>query len=193
MRAERRTVECATGGVRLLGGRRTDRGLVLVPQVRGWGSGRQDSDYGSGASVESSKQCPGVKNLPANRGQKTGTSLSWFLRVGPEPANRSAAPPTKLRIFPDTLTSCPCCDGSAVGSLSRGSLPGPLREIPFLSLVFSVIPLNFAIHAVQSSARKPSRNDEFSSGLAAFWFLWSAGGSAAPQCRRAGFSSALAL
>ena len=39
MRAERRTVECTTGGVRLLGGRRTDRGLVLVPQVRGWGSG----------------------------------------------------------------------------------------------------------------------------------------------------------
>ena len=68
MRAERRTVECTTGGVRLLGGRRTDRGLVLVPQVRGWGSGRQDSDYGSGASVESSKQCPGRGKTPSQPG-----------------------------------------------------------------------------------------------------------------------------
>ena len=119
--------------------------------------------------------------------------LTGWLRAGPEPANRSAAPPTKLRIFPDTLTSCPCCYGPAEGSVSRGGLAGPRREIPFLSLVLTGIPLNFRIDAVQSSARKPSRNDEFSSGLAAFWFLWSAGGSVAPQCRRAGFSSALAL
>ena len=131
--------------------------------------------------------------LGANQGQETGTGLTGLLRAGPEPANRSAAPPTKLRIFPDTLTSCPCCYGSADGSLSRGGLAGPLREISFLSQVFSVIPLNFGIHAIQFSARKPSRNDEFSFGLAAFWFLWPAGGSVAPQCRRDGFSSALAL
>ena len=131
--------------------------------------------------------------LPADQGQETGTGLTRLLRACPEPANRSAAPPTKLRIFLDTLTSSPCCYGSADCSLSRGGLAVPLREIPFLSLVLTGIPLNFRVHAVQSSARKPGRNDEFSSGLAAFWFLWPAGGSVAPQCRRAGFFPALAL
>ena len=131
------------------------------------------------------------RNLPAGQGQETGTGLSGLLRAGPEPANRSAAPPAKRRIFPDTLTSCPCCYGSADGWLSGGGLTGPLRESPFLSLVLTGIPLNFRIQAVQSSARKPSRNDDSSSGLAAFWFLWPAGGSVAPQCRRAGFPSAL--
>jgi len=102
--------------------------------------------------------------------------------------NPSSAPPTKLRIFPDTLTSSPCCYGPTDGSLSRDGLAGPRPEIPFLSLVLTGIPLNFGIHAVQSSAGKPSRNYDFSSGLAAFWFLWTAGGSVAPQCRQDGFS-----
>ena len=133
------------------------------------------------------------RKLPAYQVQETGTGLTGWLRAGPEPANRSSAPPTKLRISPDTLTSSPCCYGSADGSLSRSGLAGPGGEIPFLSLGLTGIPLNFGIHAVQSSARKSSRNDEFSSGLAAFWFLWPAGGSVAPQCRRASFSSALVL
>ena len=111
------------------------------------------------------------RKLPADQGQETGTGLTGWLRAGPEPANRSSAPPTKLRISPDTLTSSPCCYGSADGSLSRSGLAGPGREIPFLSLVLTGIPLNFRVHAVQSSARKPGRNDEFSSGLAAFGFL----------------------
>ena len=133
------------------------------------------------------------RKLPADQGQETGTGLTGWRRAGPEPANRSAALPTKLRIFRDTLTSSPCCYGPADGSLSRDGLAGPRPEIPFLSLGLTGIPLNFGIHVVQSSARKPSRNYDFSSGLAAFWFLWPAGGSVAPQCRRAGFSCALAL
>ena len=133
------------------------------------------------------------RKLPADQGQETGTGLTGWRRAGPEPANRSAALPTKLRIFRDTLTSSPCCYGPADGSLSRDGLAGPRPEIPFLSLGLTGIPLNFGIHAVQSSARKSSRNDEFSSGLAALWFLWPAGGSVAPQCRRAGFSCAVAL
>ena len=133
------------------------------------------------------------RKLPADQGQETGTGLTGWLRACPEPANRSSAPPTKLRIFPDTLTSGPCCYGSADRSLSRSGLAGPGGEIPFRSLVLTGIPLNFGIHAVQSSARKPSRNEDFTSGFAAFWFLWPVGGSVAPQCRRSGFSCALAL
>ena len=132
------------------------------------------------------------RKLPADQGQETGTVLTGWLRAGPEPDSRSSALSTKLRISPDTLTSSPCCYGPA-DSLSRDGLAGPRPEIPFLSLGLTGIPLNFGIHAVQSSARKSSRNDEFSSGLAAFWFLWPAGGSVAPQCRRASFSSALVL
>ena len=37
-----------------------------------------------------------------------------------------------------------------------------------------LFPLNFRVHAVQSSARKPTRKEGFSLGLVAFWFLWSA-------------------
>ena len=166
-----------------VGGRRMDRGLVTFPHVGGFSSGRQDPD------VTGSKPVP--EKSPADQGQETGTGLTGLRRAGPEPANRSAAPPTKRRIFPDTLTSCPCCYASADGWLSGGGLAGPFREIPFLSLVLTGIPLNFRVLTVQSSARKSSRNDESSSGLAAFWFLWPAGGSVAPQCRRAGFPSAL--
>ena len=121
------------------------------------------------------------RKLPADQGQETGMGLTGWLGAGPEPGNWSSAPPTKLRIFPDTLTSCPCCFGPANGWLSRDGLAGPGPEIPFLSLVLTGTPLNFGIHAVQTSARKSSRNDEFSSGLAAFWFLRSAGGSVAPS------------
>ena len=167
-----------------------DRGLVTFPHVGGFGSGRQDPDV-TGQVLQWRVRNPVPEKSPADQGQETGTGLTGLRRAGPEPANRSAAPPAKRRIFPDTLTSCRCCYGSADGWLSRGGLAGPLREIPFLSLVLTGIPLNFRVLTVQSSARKPSRNDESSSGLAAFWFLWPAGGSVPPQCRRAGFPSAL--
>ena len=173
-----------------VGGRRMDRGLVTSLHVGGFGSGRQDPDVTGQVQWRVRTRSP--RNLPADQGQETGTGLTGWLRAGPEPDSRSSALSTKLRISPDTLTSSPCCYGPA-DSLSRSGLAGPSREIPFLSLGLTGIPLNFGIHAVQSSARKSSRNDEFSSGLAAFWFLWPGGGSVAPQCRRSGFSCALAL
>ena len=59
--------------------------------------------------------------------------------------------------------------------------PGPFQKAPSFLWSSWAFPLNFRIHAVQSSARKPTRKDGFSFGLVAFWFLWSAGGSVAPR------------
>ena len=72
-----------------------DRGLVTFPHVGGFSSGLQDPD------VTGSKPVP--EKSPADQGQETGTGLTGLRRAGPEPANRSAAPPAKRRIFPDTL------------------------------------------------------------------------------------------
>ena len=178
MRAERRTVECATGGVRLLGGRRTDRGLVLVPQVRGWGSGRQDSDYGSGASVESSKQCPGGK-ISQPTGARRPARASLVLARRPRTSQSECSPAHQalnLSRLPDFMPMLLWFRGRLVWSprsarvepAVEGGLAGFFREVPFLPLVVRGIHLNFRIHSVQSRARKPSRNDAFSCGIAAF-------------------------
>ena len=133
------------------------------------------------------------RRLPADQGQETGTGLTGWRRADPEPAKSEFSPAHQAQDLPGHPDFQPLLLWSRGRSLSRDGLAGSRPEIPFLSLGLTGIPLNFGIHVVQSSARKPSRNDEFSSGLAAFWFLWSAGGSVAPQCRRAGFSSAIAL
>ena len=59
--------------------------------------------------------------------------------------------------------------------------PGPFEKFPSFLWCSWGFPLNFRVHAVQSSARKPTRKDGFSLGLVAFWFLWSAGASVAPS------------
>ncbi|XDB66893.1 hypothetical protein ABFV05_020509 [Capra hircus] len=110
------------------------------------------------------------RNLPADQGQETGTGLTGLLRAGPEPANRSAAPPAKRRIFPDTLTSCACCYGSADGWLSGGGLAGPLREIPFLSLVLTGIPLTFASRLSSPLRENPAETMTLLPGLRRFGF-----------------------
>ena len=94
------------------GRRRMDRGLVPVSLVGGFGM----SDWTQTSPVRFLSRefkTRSGRNPPANRGQETGTGLTGLLRAGPEPANRRAAPPTKLRISPDAPTSCRCCSGSA--------------------------------------------------------------------------------
>lgn len=68
-----------------------------------------------------------------DRGQETGKGLPGLLRAGPEPANRGAAPPTKLRFsetpglpagvfwFPEPLECT--VDGWFGRATSRGCLP----------------------------------------------------------------------
>ena len=101
------------------------------------------------------------RNLPADQGQETGTGLTGLLR---------AAPPAKRRIFPDTLTSCACCYGSADGWLSGGGLAGPLREIPFLSLVLTGIPLTFASRLSSPLRKNPAETMTLLPGLRRFGF-----------------------
>ena len=128
MRAER-TVSVPRGGTRSQagGGREENgQGTCNVPargRLRQWATG--PGRHRSGSSVENLQfQTGSLRKRPADQGRDTGTGLPGLLRAGPEPANRSAAPPTKLRILPDTPTSCPCCYGSADGSQSRGGLAG---------------------------------------------------------------------
>ena len=96
------------------------------------------------------------RNRPTDAGWETGTDLT-------APRGRPRTSPQQLWIYLDVLTSCPPRCGSvglrAELGWSKDGLPGPLREAPFLSLVLRGIP-----H--KSSARKPSRKDRFSSGLA---------------------------
>ena len=79
-----------------------DRGLVTFPHVWGFGSGRQDPGV-TGQVLQWRVRNPVPEKSPADQGQETGTGLTGLRRAGPEPANRSAAPPAKRRIFPDTL------------------------------------------------------------------------------------------
>ena len=185
--------ECTTGGTRSQagGGREQNgQGTCNVPArggLRQWATG--PGRHRSGSSVESSK--PGPREIPSRPGPGDGHGPHWVAARRPRASQSECSPAHQapdLPGHPDFLRVLLCFRG---GWLSRGGLLRPLREIPFLSLVLTGIPLNFRVLTVQSSARKPSRNDESSSGLAAFWFLWPAGGSVAPQCRPAGFSSAL--
>ena len=146
-----------------------DRGLVTFPHVWGFGSGRQDPDV-TGQVLQWRVRNPVPEKSLADQGQETGTGLTGLRRAGPEPANRSAAPPTKRRIFPDTLTSCPCCYASADGWLSGGGLAGPLREIPFLSLVLTGIPLTFASRLSSPLRENPAETMTRLPGLRRFGF-----------------------
>ena len=153
-----------------VGGRRMDRGLVTFPHVWGFGSGRQDPGV-TGQVLQWRVRNPVPEKSPSRPGPGDGHGPHWVAARRPRASQSECSPARQapdLPGHPDFLRVLLCFRG---GWLSRGGLLRPLREIPFLSLVLTGIPLNFRIQAVQSSARKPSRNDDSSSGLAAFWFL----------------------
>ena len=164
-----------------VGGRRMDRGLVTFPHVWGFGSGRQDPGV-TGQVLQWRVRNPVPEKSPSRPGPGDGHGPHWVAARSPaRQAPDLPGHPDFLRVllwFRGRLA----VRGWFGRTPSRDSLPfpGPYGH-----------PFNFRIQAVQSSAQKPSRNDDSSSGLAAFWFLWPAGGSVPPQCRRAGFPSAL--
>lgn len=129
------------------------------------------------------KQGPGENSQPTRARRLTRGSLGSCAQAQNQPIGAQPRPPSSgFPGFPDFPPVLPWFRGPLERSpRSTGGLSGPLREGPFLSLVLMGILLNFRIHAVRSSARKPNRKDGFSSGLLAFWFLWSAGGSVAPS------------
>ena len=173
MRAERRTVECATGGVRLLGGRRTDRGLVLVPQVRGWGSGRQDSDYGSGASVESSKQCPGGK-ISQPTGARRPARASLVLARRPRTSQSECSPAHQalnLSRLPDFMPVLLWFRGRLVWSpRSKGAWPAFSERFHSFRWSSGVSTLTFAFTLYSPARENPAETMHFLAVLRRFDF-----------------------
>ena len=89
----------------------------------------------SSSSVNEDFETGSRIKLPTDPGQETGAGLTGFLRAGPEPANRSAAPPSKFRIsriplLPARVALVPRAAAEERGihgwfarAPSRGSLP----------------------------------------------------------------------
>ena len=123
------------------------------------------------------------RNLPADAGWEPGTDIT-------APRGRPRTRPQQLQSFLDALTSCRLAvvlwAGRAELARSRGGLPGPLPEVPFLSLVLRGIPHKFPHYVGQSSAENRAGRIDFLPRLLAFWILWSAGGSVAPRSRLPG-------
>ena len=126
------------------------------------------------------KQGPGENSQPTQARRPARGSLGSCAQAQNPPIGAQPRPPSSgFPGFPDFPPVLPWFRGPLERSpRAAGGVAGPLREGPFISGPHGH-PLNFRIHAVRSSARKPNKNDGFSPGLLAFWFLWSAGGSVA--------------
>ena len=128
------------------------------------------------------KQGPGENSQPTQARRPARGSLGSCAQAQNPPIGAQPRPPSSgFPGFPDFPPVLPWFRGPLERSpRSAGGVAGPLREGPFISGPHGH-PVNFRIHGVQSSVRKPNKNDGFSPGLLAFWFLWSAGGSVAPS------------
>ena len=146
-----------------------DRGLVTFPHVGGFGSGRQDPDV-TGQVLQWRVRNPVPEKSPADQGQETGTGLTGLRRAGPEPANRSAAPPAKRRIFPDTLTSCACCYVSAAAGCLGVVCSDRFERFPSFLWSLRASPLIFASSLSSPLRENPAETMNLFPGLRRFGF-----------------------
>lgn len=164
-----------------------DRGLVTFPHVGGFGSGRQDPDF-TGQVLQWRVRNPVPEKSAGRPGPGDGHGPLWVAARGPRASQSECSPARQAPDLPGHPDFLPVLLWFRGRLAVRGVVwPDPFERSPSFLWSLRASPLTFRPHC-PPLRENPAETMNLTTGLRHFGFWRPAGGSVAPQCRRAGFS-----